>query len=555
MTDYTVGDLVAEFLAAAGIETGFGIVSVHNIPMLDAIARRNSLRFVPSRHEGGAGHMADAYARAHDGLGLVVTSTGPGAANVTGALVEARFASSPVLHLTGQTATGDLDRGHGSVHDVPDQLGMLASVSKTAYRVRSADEALTVLSRAAADALSPPMGPVSVEIPIDVQRTAIARPEALDDLDLPTAAPSVGDAASLDRMAEALAEARRPLLWCGTGARRAGTAVERLAALGIPIVTSVNGRAVLAETHAMNLGAFAAVPRMEAFYASVDLMLVAGGRLRGHETRDLTLALPERRMQIDVDPAAEGRTYECEHFHLGECGAVLDALADRLEGRRQPDPAWTGEIAELKAAIQSDYRDTLGPYRDFPAILREAIPADALWVRDITLNNSTWGNRLFPLAEPGANIYPVGAAIGPGLSLGIGAAFAPGGRKSVVMTGDGGFAMHLSELWTAVQQNADVTVLVMNDAGYGVIKHIQTQMYGDRQHFADLMSPPLEQVAALAGMPYFVVRSSDGLGAAVRDAVAVPGPSLVEVDMQAIGAFPPYFAPPPYARDADEASA
>ncbi len=555
MADYTVGDLVAEFLGAAGIETGFGIVSVHNIPMLDAIARRNSLRFVPSRHEGGAGHMADAYARASEGLGLVVTSTGPGAANVTGALVEARFASSPVLHLTGQTATGDLDRGHGSVHDVPDQLGMLKSVSKAAYRVRSAEEALGVLTRAAGEALSPPMGPVSVEIPIDVQRTAIARPEALDALALPVAPAIAGDPASLQRIADALAKARRPLLWCGTGAKRAGAAVARLADFGIPVVTSVNGRAVLPEDHAMALGAFAAVPRMEAFYDSVDLMLIAGGRLRGHETRDLTLALPGRRMQIDIDPAAQGRTYDCEHFHVGECAAALAALADLLDGRRSADAGWIAEIAALRAAVRTDYAATLGPYAEVPGILRAVVPADALWVRDITLNNSTWGNRLFPLERPSQNIYPVGAAIGPGLSLGIGAALAPGGRKTVVMTGDGGFAMHLSELWTATQQAANVTVMVMNDAGYGVIKHIQSQMYGERHHYADLSSPPLSELAALAGVPFFRVSAVSDLAAQMGAALAIEGPSLVEVDMQAIGAFPPYFAPPPYASATDEAEA
>ena len=124
MSEYNVGDLVAEFLQAAGVDIAFGVISVHNIPMLDGIGRRNAIRFVPARGEMGAGHMADACARVRQGLGVVFTSTGPGAANVTGALVEARFAGSPVLHLTGQTATPYIDREQGTVHDVPDQLGI-----------------------------------------------------------------------------------------------------------------------------------------------------------------------------------------------------------------------------------------------------------------------------------------------------------------------------------------------------------------------------------------------------------------------------------------------
>ncbi len=127
---YTVGDLVAEFLSACGVSTAFGIVSVHNIPMLDAIGRRNTIRFMMARGELGGAHMADGYARVSGGLGVIFSSTGPGAGNAVGGLVEARFAGSPVLHITGQTATKFADRGVGTVHDAYDQLGMLGSVSK-----------------------------------------------------------------------------------------------------------------------------------------------------------------------------------------------------------------------------------------------------------------------------------------------------------------------------------------------------------------------------------------------------------------------------------------
>ena len=112
-TDYTVGDLVAEFLSACGVTTVFGIASVHNIPMLDAIGRRNTIRFMMARGELGGAHMADGYARVNQGLGVIFSSTGPGAANTIGGLIEARFAGSPVLHITGQTSTKFVDRGSG----------------------------------------------------------------------------------------------------------------------------------------------------------------------------------------------------------------------------------------------------------------------------------------------------------------------------------------------------------------------------------------------------------------------------------------------------------
>ena len=187
--DYTVGDLVAEFLTACGVTTVFGIASVHNIPMLDAIGRRNAVRFVMTRGELGGTHMADGYARASGGLGVMFSSTGPGAANAVGGLIEARFAGSPVLHITGQTSTRFVDREMGTVHDPYDQLGMLRAVGKAAWRVRSASQALGVLTTATVAALTAPTGPVSVEVPIDIQRTPIERPAMLDNFVLPLPPP------------------------------------------------------------------------------------------------------------------------------------------------------------------------------------------------------------------------------------------------------------------------------------------------------------------------------------------------------------------------------
>ena len=552
---YDVGDLVAEFLQACGVRTAYGVISIHNIPMLDGIGRRNAIRFVPGRGEAGAGHMADAHARVDGGLGVLVSSTGPGAANATGALVEARFAGTPLLHLTGQTATAYLDREQGAVHDVPDQLGMLKSVSKTAHRIESAEAAFATLSQAAAEALTPPMGPVSVEIPIDIQRTAILRPAALDDLELPIPKAPRPDPGDLDRVAEILASARRPILWCGSGARGAGREVARLAELGLPIVTSWHGRGVLPEDHPLTLGALNGngTPLVEAFYDSVDLMLVAGSRLRGHETRDLTLRLPERRIQIDVDPGANGRTYDCEMFLCADAALALDGLADRLDGGLDVEPGYADEIAALRRDSLAAYAEMLGPYAAFPEALRAALPRDGVFVRDITLNNSTWGHRLFPIFGARDSVYPVGAAIGPGLPLGIGAALAAGdGRKAVAMCGDGGFHLSLAELPTAVQEGAEVVFLVMNDGGYGVIGHIQDALYDGRHYFGDVRGPSLETMAAASGLPYWKVTAADGLGPAMEKALAVAGPALVEVDMTAIGPFPRYFAPPPYTAEKDD---
>lgn len=543
-SDYTVGDLVAEFLAACGVTTVFGIASVHNIPMLDAIGRRNAIRFMMARGELGGAHMADGYARVNGGLGVIFSSTGPGAANAIGGLIEARFAGSPVLHITGQTATRHADRDMGTVHDPVDQLGMMRSVSKSAYRIRSAQSAIGVLTRAAVDALSAPMGPVSVEVPIDLQRAKIERPAILDNFVLPLEVPRTPTDAELDELAARVIAAKRPLLWLGNGAKHAGTAAAKLLDLGFGMVTSWNGRGTVPEDHPLNLGGLTGngLPMVTDFYKTLDLCLVVGCRLRGHETGDFAVQPPANLIQIDSDPAANGRTYESKYFVCGDAKATLEGLVKRIEGKLKVATGYTKEFADLKVAAQKEFIETLGAYGTFSKQLRDVMPKDAIWVRDITQNNTTWGNRVFPIYSPNQNVYPVGAGIGQGLQLGIGAAAAAaaGDRKTVVMTGDGGFFLNVGELWTAVQEKLDMCVIVMNDNGYGVIKRIQDATQG-RRFFADLQSPDIGKLAALSDIPFFKVQQAEKFGETVAKALAVTGLTMVEVDMNAVGEFPPYY--------------
>src|SRR5262249_44706344 len=150
---------------------------------------------------------------------------------------------------------------------------------------------------------------------------------------------------------------------------------------------------------------------------------------------------------------------------------------------------------------------------------------------DITISNSAWGNRVFPVYGPRDAVHPVSAAIGPGLPMGIGAAMAGKGRKAIAMVGDGGFALNQTELWTAVQERAELVVMVMNDRGYGVIKHIQGALQDGRMYFGDLQSSDFQKLAAVAGLPSIHVGSTEALQPAIRQAFATPGPVLVEVDM------------------------
>jgi acetolactate synthase-1/2/3 large subunit len=530
----TVGDLVAAFLEKLGVSTAFGVVSIHNMPILDAIHRRGRIRFVPARGEAGAANMADAFARVSGGLGVVVTSTGTAAGNAAGGLIEALSAGTPLLHLTGQIDSPYLDRNLGFLHEAPHQLDMLRAVSKAAFRIRTTDEAAAVLQKAASAALSPPCGPVSVEIPIDVQRAEVSEPVlALPRIEAPPVQ-------NIDALAERLLKAKRPLLWAGGGARRAGEAVRRLAELGFGVVTSVQGRGILSEDHPMSLGAFNSAAAVEALYHSCDALLVAGSRLRSNETLGYRLKLPRPLYRIDVRRVEH--PYREDLFIEADAAQALSQLADRLSSWKAD---FGDDVRKARAAAEAEVRSALGPYEMLVDALQEAVGREFVWVRDVTISNSTWGNRLPRLQGPRDSVHALGGGIGQGVPMAIGAALAARGRKTVCLLGDGGLQLSLGELATAVQEEVDILFVLMNDRGYGVIRNIWDAAYGGRRAYTDLHTPDFALLARSFGLRHDIVKHKDEFASAVPRALAPRGPGLLEVDMLAVGLFSKAFAGPP----------
>ena len=369
----------------------------------------------------------------------------------------------------------------------------------------------------------------------------------LDQIKLPTINLQIGDTSSVDQIESIIKTSKRKILWVGNGGKYAKDEVEKFIEMGFAVVTSTLGKGVVPESNKMSFGAFNAVPLIEDFYQTLDLMIVVGSRLRGHETRDMSLKLPHNIIQIDIDPDAEERTYKTNLFHCGDAKKVLGELADRLSNQLSSDDEWVNEVANLKSKILQDYKNNLGAYKDFPEIIRRVLPEDGRWVRDVTISNSMWGNRSMLINKPEQNIYPVGAAIGPGMALAIGASVGSHGKKTIAMCGDGGFMLNLPDLWTASETNCDVVFLVMNDQGYGVIKHIQESMYGGRKFYADLLGPNFEDLAKVAKMKYKRIDHANELEKKLDEAVKFSGPVLVEVNVHSVGEMPRYFAPPPHA--------
>jgi acetolactate synthase-1/2/3 large subunit len=538
----TVGELIAAFLEQCGVQTAFGVISIHNMPILDAIHNRGKIRYVGARGEAGAVNMADGLARVSGGLGVAFTSTGTAAGNAAGAMVEALTAGTALLHITGQIETEYLDKDLAYIHEAPDQLSMLQSISKAAFRVRSVETALPTIREAVRVAQTAPSGPVSVEIPIDIQAAEIEWPA---DLAAPHVTTLTHSSARVVQLAEQLASAKRPLLWLGGGTRHARAAVERLVALGFGVVTSVQGRGVLPEDHPATLGAFNVHAAVESFYKTCDALVVVGSRLRGNETLKYKLALPQPLYRIDADALADNRGYRNDMFVHGDAAAVLEELATLLEGRLKVDPTFAQDLAAARESAVADVGKGLGPYKRLVDALQQAVGRDYNWVRDVTISNSTWGNRMLKIFSPRAGVHALGGGIGQGMQMGIGAALAGNAAKTVCLVGDGGLMVNVGELATAVQENANVMIVLMNDQCYGVIRNIQDAQYGGRRCYVDLHQPDFAQFCESLKLTHYRIKSLDQAEEIIREGMAKTGPVLVEVDMLSVGSFATAFAGPP----------
>jgi acetolactate synthase-1/2/3 large subunit len=564
------GELLVEVLRGAGVDTAFGIVSIHNLPLVQAV--QEHLRFVPVRHEAAAVSAADGYARSRGGLGCAITSTGTGAGNAAGSLVEALTASTPILHVTGQIPTRYLGQGRGFIHETRDQHAMLAAVSRRCLLVAGADTARGTLVDAVTEALGLPGGPVSVEWPIDLQYLVhppsgttgdfgsasedgeAAVPRAADGRRLVavagglqarcvTGTEAVVDVQAVTDATEILVSARRPAIWIGGGGRRAGRELlELVERIGAAVFTSNAGRGAIPEDHELCVGNYATMPAGQALLDEADVLLSVGTHFRSNETATYGLRVPAAHVQIDVDPDAIGRVYPVKVGVVGEAGAVVTTIAGAVRPGAA-DRDWRQRVVAAREEVRREHRAHIGAQVVICDAIRTALPRRGIVARDVTIPSSSWGNRLLPIYHEQDNLFAHGGGIGQGLAMGIGAAVGRPGTPAVVIVGDGGLVVHLGELYTLAQEQLPVTVVVFNDGGYGVLRNLQ-QAHGLPAAGVDLLAPDLELVARSAGLAYHRVDDPATVADVLSAAIGAGGPSLVEVDVVAIGPMTTPFVPP-----------
>lgn len=532
MANITGGDLVYRALRALDVRHVFGIVSVHNIPIYDAIKRGGGITPVDVRHEQAGLHMADAYARATNRLGVAITSTGPGACNAMAGLFEAGFASSRVLMITGQVDQPFYGKGKGVLHEAEKQVDMLRSVTRRTESVREVDDIAEAIFRVADDILSGRPQPGAVEIPVDLQYAQT--PEQTPRFEAPE--PRVPDDGQIAAAADALAAASKRVIWAGGGVISGGASSELVAlaeALRAPVFTTSNGRGSIPEDHELAMGPLTTQPGLRDVIGEAEVLLAVGTRFQSGSTANWSLEMPRRLIHVDVDPGVVGRNYRPEVTVMGDARATLAALADATNA--QPgDGDFLAQAIERRDQARAAIREQMGSDHEvIMDTMRELLPRDGNIVRDATVPAYVWGNRLIPVVTPNTSFNPTSAAIGPGLPLAIGAALGSG-SKTVLIQGDGGFMLSIGELATAAQYALPLIVCVFNDGGYGVLRSIQRARFEGRNTGVDLLTPDFAGVADAMGVKGFKVKGVDAFREAFRQAMDRDGPALLDIDMASL---------------------
>ena len=524
----TGGEVVAATLAKIGVRHVFGIVSVHNLPIYDALSLRDDIEIVNVRHEQAAAHAADAYSRASGELCVVLTSTGPGAVNAVAGLYEAAFVSSKVLMITGQIESRFRGKGKGFLHEHETQAEMLKTICREVSSIRHSEEISKEIARVADDIRFGRPQPGAVEIPIDLQYKMVDC-EIVGSEEVPALVP---EESLLKEAARQLSRAERPIIWAGGGVNIAGAskALTALAvALNAPVMTTIEGRGSIPEDHHLSLGFCSDRPMMAEAFEEADLVLAVGTRFQNYATKVWTLPLPNLLIHIDADAGVINRNYPSSLPIVGDARLSLEGILGHVTGS-SVDIQFVDRVKKWKDADREELLKEIGTdHAAIVSMIRTILPRDGRIVRDSTVPNYTWGNRLLPILESRTSMRAASSAIGPGLPLGIGAALGSG-ASTVVIQGDGGLMLSIGELATCAEHQIPVIICVFNDSGYGVLRIIQDSVYGHR-HGTDLPKNDFVKIAEGMGVAAEHVRGIDEFEQAFSRAVANPGPTLLDIDM------------------------
>ncbi|CAN7437015.1 thiamine pyrophosphate-binding protein [Bosea sp. LjRoot90] len=530
----TGGAAIVEALITNGVDTVFGLPGAQMYAFFDALQQRSdTIRTFGARHEQACAYMAFGYARSTGRPGVYSVVPGPGMLNTTAALSTALGCNAPVLCITGQVPTAFIGRGRGHLHELPDQLATLRTVTKWAQRIERVEDTGAILAEAFRQMLSGRPGPVAVEMAWDVMAGAGSAPE-----NFPAAtqdAAPVADEAAIEAAARALLAARSPLIMLGTGAQDAGAEIAALAeAVGAPVAAFRGGRGAIPEDHPFSLSSYAAARRWQ----QTDLLLGIGSRL---EAPYMRWANPMSYVQdpgearqlirIDIDPKEMERLVPTIGIVADAKAAVSALLAAvrRLGSSAAPERAI--ELQQLCTSARAE-TEQVQPQLSYLDVIREVLPRDGFFVGELCQVGFTsyFG---FPVYEPRTYVSEgYQGTLGFGFPTALGVKVAHPGRAVVSVTGDGGFMFAVQELATSVQERIGLVTILFNNNAYGNVLRDQTNSFGGREIGSALVNPDFVRLAESFGVKAHSVTSPTALRPALSEAIASNEPTLIVVEVE-----------------------
>jgi thiamine pyrophosphate-dependent acetolactate synthase large subunit-like protein len=507
----TGGELLVAALEALDVEVAFGLPGVHNLAAWKAFPG-SRVRLVGVRHEQTAGYAADGYARATGRLGVAITTTGPGASNVVTATGEAWACHSPLLVVATDIPSAVRRPGayRGVLHETVDQAGFFRPVTKGVVRVERVEDLYADTVRAGRLALEAPRRPVYLEVPTDLLSAQGPEPEPVPELRL-----AVHVELLLDDVADALRSAQRPLVWAGGGATASGASAELGAVaqlLGAPVLTSYGGRGLLPPGHPCAVPLPPHEPAVGALWDAADVVLCLGSDLDAMNTQGFRQPRPPRLVTVDlVEPVNE----RPDLWVRADVREALEALLPLLS--TTPRAPWWKPVGGRAHHA--------GPETALLDALEAALPDDAVVVADMC-KAGYWYGGYGRVAQPRGLAYPVGwGTLGFGFPAALGTALS--GRPTVALVGDGGFLFACGDLATAAQERLPVTVVLVDDGGYGMLAYDFTKD-GETPVGCDLEPPDFVALAEAFRVPAERV-PVEGLEDALRRHLATGGPSVLVV--------------------------
>ena len=521
----TTGEAVAKSLILHGVDTVFGIPGAHMYHFTDALAREsNRIRFVTTRHEQGAGHLAFGYAKSTGRTGVYTVVPGPGVLNSSSALSVAYGANAPVLCVTGNVMSHLIGRGRGQLHELPDQLATLRGFTGYAERIDHPTEAPRVVAQAFREMHTGRVRPAAIEAPWDVFGQAA---DVDLELDRSLAAPPSPDTDRIEAAAKLIRQANNPLIVVGAGAQHAPTEVAALAELiQAPVTAFRSGKGVVGNDSPYGLLSTAAYE----YWPKCDLLIGIGSRLELVHFRWRWMPEGIKTVRIDIDPTEFVRVRPdvgiVTDAKLGTA-ALIDALETTIDVRPSRADEFLGYTAVAEAAIE-----TVQPQVGFLKAIRAALPPDGFLVEEITQAGFT-ARFAFPVYGPRQYVTcGYQESLGFGFQTAVGVKIANPDKCVVSITGDGGFMFGIQELATAVQHRVNLVTVVFNNSAFGNVHRDQTTVFDGRLIGAELVNPDFVRVAEGFGAKGVRVSSPAELRIALEEGFREDGPVLIDVPIE-----------------------